>query len=110
MEVRVQIVRFVMEHWPSIVEWELVDADGRSHIFIGKDAMCSMTNLDSRSAYPQSGGMRCIIIESWRDVQGRELARVSTAHPDDLESTDGVTEFVVLRSEISPWPEPIQVR
>ena len=53
MEVRVQIVRFVMEHWPSIVEWEFVDADGSTHTFIGKDAMCSTANLDSRIAYPQ---------------------------------------------------------
>lgn len=104
MEVRVQIVKFVMEHWPSIVEWEFVDADRRSHTFIGKDAMCSMANLDSRSAYPQSGGMRCVVRESWRDDEGRDMVRVSTAHPDDLESTDGVTEFVVLRSEISPGP------
>jgi hypothetical protein len=59
MELRVQIVRFVMEQWPSIVEWGFIDADGRFHTFIGKDAMCSEASLDPGSAYPQPGGVGC---------------------------------------------------
>ena len=103
MELRVEIVRFVQEHWPSIVEWTFVDAGGRTHTFTGKDAVCSEANLDARSTYPQPGGMRCIAISSWRDNNGRELVRVSTAQPDDLNSMEELTEFVVLQDQISPW-------
>ena len=65
--------------------------------------MCSEANLDSQSTYPQPGGMRCVAISSWRDDNGREMVRVSTVQPDDLDSTEELTEFVVLRDQISPW-------
>jgi hypothetical protein len=103
MQLHAQIVRFVQEHWPSIVACEFVDAAGHSHTFIGKDVMFTETSVDAQSVYPQPGSIRCTVLGSWHDGTGRELVRVCTAYPDDLESTEEVNDFVVLRDRVSPW-------
>ena len=36
MQLRVQIVRYIDEHFPGLVECELADASGRLHIFVEK--------------------------------------------------------------------------
>ena len=36
-----------------------------------------------------------------QDSQGRELARISLVRPDGLESTEGLSEFVVISAQLS---------
>lgn len=100
-DLTVKIVNFVADHQPPIVACELVDADGRRHTFIDKFWIFSEETLDDQRDYPQDGAIRCAVLEDWRESTGRELIRVSTADPDHIESTEGFSEFVVLRTQLS---------
>ena len=101
VDLHVQIVRFVLDHQPAIVACEVVDADGQCHAFIGKVRMFLDRDLSADSAYPLPGAIRCAVSNRWRDASGRELVRVNTADPDFIESTEGLSELVVLPHQIS---------
>jgi len=102
MEVQVQIVRFVEEHQPPIVEAQFLDSAERSHTFIEKSAIFTTDwGLDAASDYPQHGAIRCEPLARWRDTEGRELVRITTVRPDGVESTEGLSEFVVLSTQLS---------
>ena len=100
MTLQVQIVRFVEEHQPPIVEAQFFDSIGRHHTFIEKVAIFTADWLDASSKYPHPGAIRCEVLSQWRDPQGRELARVTTEKPDEVESTAGASEFEVLSSQL----------
>jgi hypothetical protein len=51
--------------------------------------------------------IRCVILAEWHDAGGRELVRINTAHPDQIESTEGLTEFIVLRDQVSASTGPV---
>jgi len=101
MELAVQIVRFVQEHQPPIVASDFEDVEGCRHTFVDKVLIFSSEWLAPDSEYPQPGGVRCEILARWRDTRGRELVRITTEKPDHVESTNGLSEFVVLSSQIS---------
>jgi hypothetical protein len=98
----VQIVRFANENQPGWVECEFADAEGRKHRVVDKVPIFTTKPLDAGSYYPQSGKIRCTVLAEWRDAGGRELKRVATAQPDDVESTERLSEFVVLATQVSP--------
>jgi hypothetical protein len=98
----VQIVRFVEEYQPPIVESEFYDADGHRHTFVEKVAIFTSEWLRPDSIYPQPGGIRCEIVARWQDSRGRELVRISTERPDGVESTQGLSQFVVVSTQLSP--------
>lgn len=99
--IQVSIIRFIDEHQPGFVEAEFADADGTSHTLVDKVPVFSLEDLWSDSVYPQPGFARCEVLARSEDSQGRKLARVTIAKPDSLESTRGLSEFVVLESQIS---------
>ena len=98
--ITVQITRFVDDHFPGCVECNFVDALGETHVFIEKVPMVSIENLSSTSDYPRSGSIDCRIEEEWNETTGRAVARVDTTEPWDMESTRGMTSFVVLASQL----------
>lgn len=100
MQLKVQIVRYVEHYFPGIVECQLVDAGGRLHTFIEKAPVVSDEWLGPEDSYPKSGNIRCEILEQWRDRDGRDLIRVTTDQPDCVETKEGVSEFVVITSEV----------
>ena len=57
--------------------------------------------LDSKSEYPQAGVIRCIVTGERPNPEGRDLVSISTAEPDQIESTEGLTDVVVLRAQVS---------
>ena len=98
VDLSVQIVRFVEEHQPPIVEATFRDSTGCLHTFINKSAiftddwgLCPTTN------YPQPGVIRCEMWGRSLGLDGREVVRVRT----EVESTEGLAEFVVFASELS---------
>ena len=99
-DVVVQIVRFLDPHNPGVVECKLVDAKGFAHTFVDKVPIFTTEVLDARSAYPQPGSVRCRIVALSRDLEGEPLVRISTLWPDGIESSEGVSEFVVRPSQI----------
>ncbi len=96
----VQIERFVDEYQPGFVECRLVDAEGHPHLFIEKVPIVSADDLWSNSTYPVAGAIACEIEAEWTDHEGRNLVRVSTEKPWSVESTSGITRFVVLSSQV----------
>ncbi|MGB7282298.1 MAG: hypothetical protein WBE13_08565 [Candidatus Acidiferrum sp.] len=100
-QLAVQIVRFVDKAFPGWVECEFEDAVGRRHTLLDKVPGFTDMMLDETSVYPQVGAVRCDILSHWKDSPGRELLRVSTASPDAIASTEDVTEFFVLSSQVS---------
>ena len=64
--------------------------------------MFSRDNLPyTHSAYPQPGIVGCKILEGWQDCVGRQIVRVTTAKPNHVESTDSLSEFIVLAAQLS---------
>jgi hypothetical protein len=96
--IAVQIVRFVDERVPGWVECEFTDAGGRVHRFIDKVPVFTSEMVWTDSAYPRPGAMECGVLASWRDADGMELSRISTADPE--QSGEGLSEFVVLSSQV----------
>jgi hypothetical protein len=96
----VQIARFVDDHQPGWVACEFVDAGGRSHSIIEKVPVLGSEDLDAASVYPRPGRVGCEIVNRWRDTDGRELVRITTVRPWCIESTEGLSEFVVLAEQL----------
>jgi hypothetical protein len=106
MELAVQIVRFVDDYQPGIVECEFNDADGRRHTLRDKAPIFTTELLDVHSKYPQPGTARCTALRVWHDSLGRELTTISTAEPFCIDSIEGLSEFVVLQSQVSAVTNP----
>jgi len=103
--VRVDIVQFVDEHQPGFVACELVDADGHRHTVVDKVPMFTHKELSCDSEYPQPGKARCEILARFQDASGRGVARITIARPDGLESAEGLSDFVVLASQVADEPD-----
>ncbi len=99
---RVQIVRFLDEAQPGIVACTFRDAQHEIHTIIDKLPIFTEARLWSDSEYPQAGLARCEVLERIVEEEGgNQVARITVARPDNLESVTGISEFLVLESEIS---------
>jgi hypothetical protein len=96
----IQIEKFVDDHQPGFVECRLVDAFGQSHLFVEKVPIVTVANLRSDRPYPQAGEIACEIVSESFDAAGRKLVEVNTDRPWSVESTEGVSSFVVLTSQV----------
>jgi hypothetical protein len=94
----IEISRLIDDYFPGFVECTLVDAHGVRHLFHEKSPIVSNENLQATSQYPQPGVIRCEILDKWEDTEGRSLVQVTTERPDGVESTSGLSCFVVLPS------------
>jgi hypothetical protein len=108
-ELSLQIVRCVdNEHFPGWIECEFRDVESRRHTVVDKIPTFSMDPaldpLDSSTKYPQPAGIACEILDAWRDSQGRDLVRITIDRPWHLESTEKLSEFVVLAMQVSESP------
>jgi len=95
LQLAVQIVRFVDDHFPGWVECELIDAEGRCHTFVEKIPVVTEKDLGPDSEYPTPGTLRCEVLKRYHDEKGQEMVRVSTTSPWSIESTEGSSEFTV---------------
>jgi len=68
--------------------------------FIDKDAIFATEQLSAESQYPKTGEIRCEILDRWQDAKGQELACITTAKPEDVETTYGKSGFVVRASQL----------
>jgi len=100
MILKVQVVRYADNGYPGWVECEFLDAGHRRHTIFEKVPIISDEDLGPEDSYPRSGGVRCEILERWRDAKDRDLARVTTLEPDAVETTEGASEFVVRSSQV----------
>jgi hypothetical protein len=101
MHLQVQIVRFVKEYQPPIVEAQLVDSNGRRcHTFVDKVPIFTDDWPDSNSHCSHPVAIRCELLSQWWEAQGRENSRVTTEKPDAVDSTAGISRFEVLSSQL----------
>jgi hypothetical protein len=107
-ELRIDIVRFVDDRFPGFVECLFTDADGKDHVLIDKALMFTEKDLWIDSQYPESGHLRCQILSRSKNVAGEELARITIAIPDGLETVEGQSEFEVLAKLVSSDIAPFQ--
>jgi hypothetical protein len=97
---KLDIVAFVDHYQPGIVACEFLDAEQRIHKIVDKQPYFSEAYLDEDSEYPQPGFAPCEILARWTDASGRQLVRININHTCALESSEGVSEFVVPASAI----------
>jgi hypothetical protein len=97
-ELAVQIMRFVDDSFPGWVACEFLDAEGRRHELVDKYPIVSNEVLEPDSKYPQPGSAQCKVLSRSQDSGGRDLARIRLLV---AESTEGLSEFVVLSTQLS---------
>lgn len=100
-DLAVQIVRFVDDYQPGIVECEFTDAAGQPHRLIDKAPIFTNATLSANSTYPQPGTLRCSLLHDWQDNSGQRLLTISIAEPFSIETSEGLSEFNVLPSQLS---------
>ena len=88
--VRVQVVRFVHADFPGFVECELVDVHGRHWLFVEKGPVVTTDLLTADHTYPLPGFIACEVLD-----RANGVARIDTALPWGIESTEGQTQFEV---------------
>ena len=99
MDLAIEIVRFVSwDPQPGIVACELNDAEGHTHTLVDKIPIFGAWDVDEHSSYPIPGFIHCRVLNRVRNADGRQLVRVRT---DGVETTAGLSEFVVLREQVS---------
>jgi hypothetical protein len=97
---QVQIARYVDDHQPGVVACEFTDADGRLHTIIDKASLFTRDRLGTASHYPHPGIVHCEVLGSFLDDDGRALVRIKLERSDHIQSTKGLTQFVVLESQV----------
>jgi hypothetical protein len=105
-DLAVAILRLVDEHQPGWVECQFADADGRIHKFVEKIPLVTNADLWRDSEYPQPGIIRCEVLQQWSDAQAKRLVRITTDRPWSVQSTEGLTEFVVGIAELAQPDKP----
>jgi hypothetical protein len=95
-----KIVRYADDDQPGLVACEFVDADGRLHTIIGNAPLFTRDSLGPGSHYPHPGIVHCEVLRSFLDDDGRALVRIKLERSDHIKSTQGLTEFVVLESQV----------
>ena len=98
---RVEIIRFVDEYpQPGIVLCNFRDATDKVHEITDKVPIFTVEPLWHDSTYPQTGTARCEVLKRFEDIDGRHKALITIERPDHLESTTGLTKFLVLESSL----------
>jgi hypothetical protein len=100
MDLICEIVRWVSdEPQPGWVAARFTDAAGRSWELLDKPAVFSSEPIDSHSAYPQAGVVRCQVPSRRDSSRGTPVARVRAI---DAPRTEGdVEEFEVEESQLT---------
>lgn len=72
-ELKVDIVRFVDDYQPGIVECQFTDAEGHRYSIVDKIPRFTAENIWSGSEYPRVGAVRCRILGGSTNTSDRQL-------------------------------------
>ena len=98
--VRAQMVRWVSDDNPGIVECTFTDSSGREWSIIEKAPVVSEANIFPDSQFPQPAFIGCEVLAWGRDHAGREIAEITTERPWGIESEDGTSTFQVYAEQL----------
>ena len=97
LSIAAEIVRWVDDYQPGIVECCMVDAKGQEWRFIEKLPVVTMERLDSSSKYPRPAFLAC---QQLSPAPNTDVVTATTEHPWHIESVDGTTVFEVFAHQL----------
>ena len=97
--VTVRLTQLLDDGNPPLVECLLIDSSGKTHTIVEKLPVVSLLNELSEKG-GATGSIACEVLSNWQDDQGRHLAKINTQQPWHIESSEGVSEFTVLTSQM----------
>jgi hypothetical protein len=97
---QVTITRFVDKHPPGIIECEFEDSQGKTHTVVEKFPIVTSEDLWEDSLYPRPGLLRCQVVDKIAGRVEPELVRITTEEPDHVETTEGLSTFIVLADQL----------
>jgi hypothetical protein len=98
--VNVLIAKYVDDAQPGWVECKLTDAKGREWRFVDQLPIVTRDSLHASSTLPQPGVIACEVISNSFDSAGSAITEIDTTRPWGVESTEGVTRFVVRPEQL----------
>jgi hypothetical protein len=96
--VKVEILHYLEDCQPGIVEFKLTDAFGRNWYFVDKVSYLSDFTPEHNSVYPQQGSLPCKIRHRFVDGIGRNLVQIVVSEVFHLAADEYV--FDVLANKI----------
>ena len=102
--VRAEIVKWVSDDFPGIVECRFADRFGREWVVVEKLPILTDGDLRSNSRLPQPALIACEVLEGGQDDAGREITHVTIKTPLAIEATDGTTSFQLYAEQLQYGP------
>ena len=99
--IKIKITKFISEHQPGFVECKFNVAWDKMHIVQEKVPIVTRKFLDANSEYPQDGVIACEIVKEWIDKNNRAIFTVDTTKPWDIDCINGLTEFDLLKEQLT---------
>jgi hypothetical protein len=95
-----QIVRWVSDDQPGLVECQFKDAFGCNWSIIEKEPVVTNVDVWSNRVFPQPAWIACEICSQSRDDAGREIAEITTKSPCAIAAADGTDSFRVFTGQL----------
>ena len=97
LSISAEIIRWVDDYQPGIVECSFTDAHGREWRVIEKLPVVTLERLDSQSKYPRPGFLACQQLSA-EDSEG--IVTVTTDLPWHINAVDGASEFDIRAHQL----------
>jgi hypothetical protein len=94
-KIAIQLLRFVDDHQPGFVEFELCDAYGHQHLFVEKIPVVTLLNVNSTSSFPISEKLDCTIALKRTSIDSTIQFEVDTTAPWGVVSNTNQSKFWV---------------
>jgi hypothetical protein len=99
--IKIKITKFISDHQQGFVECIFNDAWYKVHIVHDKVPIVTEKYLDANSEYPQDEVIPCEILKESADRDGRTIFTVDTAKPWGVDTIEGLTEFDMLKEQLT---------
>lgn len=98
--IRAEIIKWVSDDFPGVVECRFVDRFGREWVVVEKLPVLTDANLRSNSRFPQPALIACEVVARRQDDAGREITDITIETPWAIEATDGTTRFELYAEQL----------
>jgi hypothetical protein len=102
--IHAQIIRWVSDDFPGVVECRFADRFGREWAIIEKLPILTVADLRSNSRFPQPALVACEVIAKHQDDAGRAIVDITTMTPWAITATDGTSSFQLYAEQLQVEP------